>query len=151
MPKRSDDMTAPQSAQGRKPRFTARGGRSPKHATALDDGCDVTAHCLECPLSECKYDNVKPYRIWLKRNDEVGRVKIDIPIRSQTIVDKSKVKRDERAAIDLKIIEAILFKQLNTTFVDISERLGVTVNRVREFKYALKYAEMPPRQTNPPK
>jgi len=30
-----------------------------------DDGCDVCPKCLECPLSACKYDDPRPYRVWL--------------------------------------------------------------------------------------
>ena len=29
------------------------------------DGCDVTASCFNCPLSECKLENPAPYLAWL--------------------------------------------------------------------------------------
>ena len=28
------------------------------------DGCDVAPHCVDCPLSVCKYDDVRPYHRW---------------------------------------------------------------------------------------
>ena len=30
----------------------------------IPDGCEVAAHCLECPLKECKYDNPRAYRAY---------------------------------------------------------------------------------------
>ena len=28
----------------------------PEHAAYRDDGCDLHAHCLSCPLPQCRYD-----------------------------------------------------------------------------------------------
>ena len=28
----------------------------PEDSTYLDDGCEVAPHCLQCPLSKCRYD-----------------------------------------------------------------------------------------------
>jgi len=30
----------------------------------LADGCDVAPHCLECPLSICKFEDMAPYKEW---------------------------------------------------------------------------------------
>mgnify|MGYP001569191071 CR=1 FL=1 len=28
------------------------------------DGCDVSPHCLDCPLVQCKYDDPTGYKLW---------------------------------------------------------------------------------------
>ena len=30
------------------------------------DGCDVAPHCLECPLDQCKFDDIRAYQQWRK-------------------------------------------------------------------------------------
>lgn len=36
----------------------------------ISDGCDVAAHCLQCPLPLCKYDDQSGYQYW-KRHKRV--------------------------------------------------------------------------------
>lgn len=31
-----------------------------------DRGCQVSARCVNCPLSACKLDNPGPFRVWLQ-------------------------------------------------------------------------------------
>lgn len=44
----------------REARLSAEDGRR------IADGCDVSPHCLECPLAECKYVDRRYYLEWLK-------------------------------------------------------------------------------------
>ena len=44
---------------GRAPRFTADGARAdayPEFFRYRDEGCDVSPHCLTCPLVRCRYE-----------------------------------------------------------------------------------------------
>lgn len=47
-----------------------------KVGPVLYDGCDVAPHCLECPLAECKYDNLAPYAAWQKAHG-LGRLTVE--------------------------------------------------------------------------
>ena len=42
----------------------ADGHRGYHQNDEYEDGCDVSPRCLECPLSACKWDDPKPYRLW---------------------------------------------------------------------------------------
>jgi hypothetical protein len=48
---------------------TVRSDTLPENTRYADDGCDVSASCLECPLSMCKYDDPG----WLRREDRKRR------------------------------------------------------------------------------
>lgn len=38
------------------PTVPARRDALVEYATYTDDGCEVSAHCLDCPLERCRYD-----------------------------------------------------------------------------------------------
>ena len=35
----------------------------------VDDGCEVSPRCLECPLSACRYDDPVPFQMWKIEHD----------------------------------------------------------------------------------
>lgn len=37
------------------------------YGSGAEDGCDVSPHCLECPLPECKYVEPSYYGRWLEQ------------------------------------------------------------------------------------
>ncbi len=49
----------------------------PEHLEWRDDGCEVSPHCLECPLTRCRYDEPGGLRGLLNesRNAEVLRAR----------------------------------------------------------------------------
>ena len=48
---------------------TVRSDTLPENTRYSDDGCEVSASCLECPLAMCKYDDPG----WLRRADRRQR------------------------------------------------------------------------------
>lgn len=46
-----------------------------------DDGCDVTPHCLECPLAECKYDDPYYYNCWKNGQTPAEPRAPDVPVK----------------------------------------------------------------------
>ena len=49
-------------------------GYHEKHLVGMRvDGCpEVVAHCLECPLSACRYDDPGPYHAWQRAKERVN-------------------------------------------------------------------------------
>ena len=55
----------------------ARRDALPEHVNFHDDGCEVAPHCLECPLSACRYElhnGLNSIRAGLRR-EEIPRLK----------------------------------------------------------------------------
>ena len=47
--------------------MTARLGGSAMSSHYVDDGCEVSPKCLECPLPLCRYDDPQGFENWRRR------------------------------------------------------------------------------------
>lgn len=44
---------------------------NPQTGYPADTGCEVSPSCLECPLPQCKYDDLLWYQDWKQRQKDV--------------------------------------------------------------------------------
>ena len=54
-----------------------------------DDGCEVAASCLACPLPRCKYDDMR----WYERNRRLAN-----DLRMTAVIEREGLSPDEAAA-----------------------------------------------------
>lgn len=69
---RAATALAPQPTDPRRPREDAL----PEHMDYRDEGCDLFASCLDCPLPRCRYDTPGGARTMLNRvrDEEIRRL-----------------------------------------------------------------------------
>ena len=59
------------------------------HPHYEDDGCEVAASCLACPLPRCKYDDMR----WYERNRRLAN-----DLRITAVIEREGLSPDEAAA-----------------------------------------------------
>ena len=81
----------PREGDGRRPREDAL----PEHLQYRDDGCDLFAACLDCPLPRCRYDVPGGARAMLNRyrDDEIRRMREDTELGVDDIAERFRVSR----------------------------------------------------------
>ncbi len=58
--------------------------RIPEEIAWPDDGCEVSPHCLTCPLPQCKYDDPAAYRRLRtqQRDTSIATARRTLPVRA---------------------------------------------------------------------
>lgn len=67
----------------------------PEHTAYHDDGCDLFASCLACPLPRCRYDEPGGARVMLNRvrDREIRELRIGVGLSVDEIAARFRVSR----------------------------------------------------------
>jgi hypothetical protein len=84
-------LELPAARRTRRPREDAL----PEHLEYRDDGCDIFASCLNCPLPRCRYDVPGGARamINLVRDAEIRRMRYEGDLEVEEIARRFRVSR----------------------------------------------------------
>lgn len=67
----------------------------PEHLEYRDDGCDIFASCLACPLPRCRYDIPGGARALLnvQRDEEIVRMRVEGGLEVDEIARRFRISR----------------------------------------------------------
>ncbi len=73
----------------------ARQDALPEHSDYRDEGCDLFASCLTCPLPRCRYDEPGGARTMINRvrDEEIRRLRFDAGLAVDEISMRFRVSR----------------------------------------------------------